>query len=231
MPRRRSRRPSALLGEVAEAGAQLAVLPETFVSLYPSNAWAAAASGMDGASGLDELWERMWASSVDVPGPLVDELIEACRRHDIVCAIGVNERESDRPGTLYNTLLVLGPGRAAVAAPQADADPSRAALPRDRRRRRPRRRRHARRPGRRPHLLGEPDAARARGGLPRRAADLGRPDRRHLGRLAGDDAAHRDRVRRVRRRRAAVHPGLGLPGRLPAAAARRAGTSSAAAGR
>ena len=51
----------------------------------------------------------MWASSVDVPGPLVDELIEACRRHDVVCAIGVNERESDRPGTLYNTLLVLGP--------------------------------------------------------------------------------------------------------------------------
>ena len=99
-----------LLGEAAAAGAQLAVLPETFVSLYPSNAWAAAASGMDGSSGLDELWERMWASSVDVPGPLVDELIEACRRHDIVCAIGVNERESDRPGSLYNTLLVLGPG-------------------------------------------------------------------------------------------------------------------------
>ena len=99
-----------LLGDVAEAGAQLAVLPETFVSLYPSNAWAAAASGMDGSSGLDELWERMWASSVDVPGPLVDELIEACRRLGLVCAIGVNERESDRPGTLYNTLLVLGPG-------------------------------------------------------------------------------------------------------------------------
>src|SRR6188508_2957511 len=77
-----------LLGDVAEAGARLAVLPETFVSLYPSNAWAAAASGMDGASGLDELWERMWASSIDVPGPLVDELIEACRRHDVVCAIG-----------------------------------------------------------------------------------------------------------------------------------------------
>jgi len=52
----------------------------------------------------------MWASSVDVPGPLVDELIEACRRHDVICAIGVNERESDRPGSLYNSLLVVGPG-------------------------------------------------------------------------------------------------------------------------
>ena len=209
-----------LLGEAAEAGAQLAVLPETFVSLYPSNAWAAAASGMDGASGLDELWERMWASSVDVPGPLVDELIEACRRHDHRLR---DRRQRARVGSPRDALQHAArarAGRPALAAPQADADPPRAALPRDRRRRRPRRRRHARRPGRRPHLLGEPDAARAGRGLPRRASDLGRPDRRHLGRLAGDDAAHRDRVRRVRRRRAAVHPGLRLPGRLPAAAAR-----------
>ena len=67
-----------LLADVAAAGAQLAVLPETFVSLYPSNAWAAAVP--EGRQrGLDELWERMWASSVDVPGPLVDELVEACR--------------------------------------------------------------------------------------------------------------------------------------------------------
>jgi predicted amidohydrolase len=52
----------------------------------------------------------MWASSVDVPGPVVDRLVEACRRLDIHCAIGVNERESERPGSLYNTMLVLGPG-------------------------------------------------------------------------------------------------------------------------
>ena len=32
-----------LIGEAAAGGAELVVLPETFVSLYPSNAWAAAA--------------------------------------------------------------------------------------------------------------------------------------------------------------------------------------------
>jgi predicted amidohydrolase len=95
-----------LLGEAAAKGIQLAVLPETFVSLYPSNVWARQASGFNG---FDELWERMWASSVDVPGPLVDRLSEACRRHDLHCAIGVNERESERPGTLYNALLLIGP--------------------------------------------------------------------------------------------------------------------------
>jgi nitrilase len=96
----------ALLGDAAEAGARLAVLPETFIPLYPSNAWARPAAAF---SGFDALWDRLWDNAVDVPGPLVDRLVEACRRHGIHCAIGVNERESARPGTLYNTLLLLGP--------------------------------------------------------------------------------------------------------------------------
>ncbi|HXD59991.1 MAG TPA: carbon-nitrogen hydrolase family protein [Thermoleophilaceae bacterium] len=96
----------ALLGNAAADGVQLAVFPETFVSLYPSNTWAKAAAGF---SGFDELWERMWDSSLDVPGPHVERLVDACRRHGIHCAIGVNERESERPGSLYNTLLLIGP--------------------------------------------------------------------------------------------------------------------------
>ena len=95
-----------LVGEAAAQGAQLAVLPETFIPLYPSNAWARQAAGF---SGFDELWERLWENSVDVPGPLVDRLADACAAHGIYCAIGVNERESERPGSLYNTLLLLGP--------------------------------------------------------------------------------------------------------------------------
>ena len=95
-----------LIGEAAGLGAELAVLPETFVPLYPSNRWAADAARF---SGWDELWERLWENAVDVPGPLVDELVAACARHGVHAAIGVNERERERPGTLYNTLLVLGP--------------------------------------------------------------------------------------------------------------------------
>src|ERR671919_524428 len=95
-----------LLAEAAADGVQLAVLPETFLSLYPSNAWAHQASTFGGS---DELWERMWESSVEVPGSVVDRLAEACREHGLVCAIGVNEREAERPGTLYNALLVIGP--------------------------------------------------------------------------------------------------------------------------
>ena len=97
---------AALVAEAAEQGAQLAVLPELFVPLFPSNAWAKSASSF---GGFNELWERLWANSVDVPGPLVDRLASVCAEHEIHCAIGVNERESHRPGTLYNTLAILGP--------------------------------------------------------------------------------------------------------------------------
>jgi nitrilase len=95
-----------LLEEAADRGAQLAVFPECFVPLYPSNVWARGAAGF---GGWDDLWERLWANSVDVPGPLLDRLVRTCRQRQVFCVIGVNERESGRPGTLYNTTVYLGP--------------------------------------------------------------------------------------------------------------------------
>jgi len=95
-----------LLHEAAAQGARLAVFPEAFVSLFPSGSWAAGAASF---AGWDELWERLWASSVEIPGPLVERLVEACAELEMQCAIGVNERELERPGSLYNTLLLIGP--------------------------------------------------------------------------------------------------------------------------
>ncbi len=96
-----------LLHAAADEGARLAVLPECFVSLYPSGSWAGSTNPW--ADAFDDLWERLWASSVDVPGPMIDRLLTVCRERDLHCAIGVNERESHRPGSLWNTLAYLGP--------------------------------------------------------------------------------------------------------------------------
>jgi nitrilase len=96
-----------LLGDAADDGARLVVFPESFLSVYPSGAWAAvAATWTDGAH---ELWERMWTSSVDVGGSEVDRLAQACAERGVHVAIGVNEREDRRPGSLYSTLLIVGP--------------------------------------------------------------------------------------------------------------------------
>ena len=95
-----------LLGEAAGQGVKLAVFPETFIPLYPSGAWAYQAARFDG---FDEMWIRLWDNSVDVPGPHIDRFIKACAEHGIYCVLGVNERESARPGSLYNTMILLGP--------------------------------------------------------------------------------------------------------------------------
>jgi len=95
-----------LLAQAAERDVDLAVFPEVFVPLYPSNGWAKDAASF---GGWDQLWERLWANSVDVPGPHIERLAATCRELDIHCAIGVNEREAERPGSLYNTLVLIGP--------------------------------------------------------------------------------------------------------------------------
>ena len=95
-----------LLHRAADDGVKLAVFPETFVSVYPSGAWGHQASQF---GGFDEMWERLWASSIEVPGPAIDKLVAACAERGIYCALGINERETDRPGSLYNSLVLLGP--------------------------------------------------------------------------------------------------------------------------
>ena len=92
-----------LLGDAARQGAELAVLTETFVPLYPSNRWAKGAAGF---GGWDELWEQLLENAVAVPGPLVDELVAAAARHRIHAVVGINERDG---ASLYNAYLLIGP--------------------------------------------------------------------------------------------------------------------------
>ena len=99
---------------------ELAVLPETFVPLYPSNALG------QGRGGVRRLGRAL--------GAAVGERRRRARPADrrarrglrasstSTASIGVNERESDRPGSLYNALLTARPGGPAAQAPQADAD-------------------------------------------------------------------------------------------------------------
>ncbi len=92
-----------LAREAAAGGARLALFPETFVPVYPSNRWARyLAHGTDGAA----LWSRLAQQSVEVPGPASDAIGAAAREAGLWLAVGVNELER---GSLYNSLLVYAP--------------------------------------------------------------------------------------------------------------------------
>lgn len=92
----------SLIHEAAGNGARLVVFPEVFVPGYPYWNWT-----MNPVQG-SPWFERLYRSSIDVPGPHVDTLCAAARQAGVVLVIGVNERGPHSLGVLYNTLLTIG---------------------------------------------------------------------------------------------------------------------------
>ena len=73
-----------LVAEASATGARLALFPETFIPVYPTNRWV--------------------RESLVVPSEDTRRLGEIARAHGLTLAVGVNERDN---GTLYNALLVF----------------------------------------------------------------------------------------------------------------------------
>jgi nitrilase len=96
----------ALAREAAAAGARLALFPEAFVPVYPSNRWARYLAGWTGDGDARHVHGRLARESVTVPGPDSDRLAETAKRHGIWLGVGVNELER---GTIYNSLLLYSP--------------------------------------------------------------------------------------------------------------------------
>lgn len=97
-----------LTAEAAGKGASLIVFPETFVPAYPSSVWAKAFAGWADPN-AKAAFALLARESVEVPGPAADRLGEIARAHGIWLITGVNERDPERPGTLYNALLYHSP--------------------------------------------------------------------------------------------------------------------------
>lgn len=92
-----------LTEEAASQGASLVVFPETFIPGYP--VWTNAVSRWNYPP-AKRVYARLYANSVDVPGPVTERLGEAARKAGLYLAIGVHERTHS--GTLYNTILFFG---------------------------------------------------------------------------------------------------------------------------
>jgi nitrilase len=105
---------ATLTAEAKANGAQLVVFPETFIPAYPTSAWAKFLAGWADPRAKGA-FAQLARESVEIPGPAADRLGEIARDHEVWLVTGVNERDPERPGTLYNALLYHAPdGRLAV---------------------------------------------------------------------------------------------------------------------
>ena len=97
-----------LAAKVASNGARLALFPETYIPVYPSNRWVRYLAGWGGDEAVSsrEAFARLAQQSLSVPGPDSDRLGEIARNHGLWLAVGANELER---GTVYNSLLVYSP--------------------------------------------------------------------------------------------------------------------------
>jgi nitrilase len=99
---------AALTAEAKANGAQLVVFPETFVPAYPSSAWAKFLAGWSDPRAKGA-FAQLARESLEVPGADADRLGAIAREHEVWLVTGVNERDPERPGTLYNSLLYHAP--------------------------------------------------------------------------------------------------------------------------
>jgi nitrilase len=97
-----------LSAEAAGKGAKLLVFPESFIPAYPSSTWARALAGWAEA-GAKEAFALLARESLELPSEAADRLGEIARENDVWIVTGVTERDPERPGTLYNTLLYHTP--------------------------------------------------------------------------------------------------------------------------
>ncbi len=88
----------AAIAEAAGKGAELVVFPETFIPWYPYFSFVHSPV-LTGAEHL-----RLYDNAVVVPGPVTEAVAAAAKRHAIVVALGVNERDH---GSLYNAQLIF----------------------------------------------------------------------------------------------------------------------------
>ena len=97
-----------LVAEAAQQGAQLIVFPETFIPTYVNGSVWGRGLATYGAPRAKKAWGRLWRNSVEIPSPATDALGKAARAAQAVVVMGLHERVRDS-GTLYNTLLCVGP--------------------------------------------------------------------------------------------------------------------------
>ena len=92
----------SLVDEMARNGAQLIAFPETYIPAFPI--WCALRAPIYN----HELFRRLAANSMRVPGPELARIAKVARERGVVVSLGVNEGNPASVGCIWNTNLLLG---------------------------------------------------------------------------------------------------------------------------
>lgn len=103
------RRGAEHITSAADQGSELTVFPETWLTGYPS--WVFGMAGWDDAAARTLYAQLLVNSPVveDGPDDGLEPLREAARITQTTVVMGLNERAGKASGTLYNSLITIGP--------------------------------------------------------------------------------------------------------------------------
>ena len=92
----------SLIGEAARNGARLIAFPETYIPAFP--VWSALRAPIHN----HDLFKRLAAASIRVPGPEVAAICAAARDGGIFVSMGINEGTDASVGCIWNANLFIG---------------------------------------------------------------------------------------------------------------------------
>ena len=53
-------------------------------------------------------FERLYMNSIDINGPEIKKICESAKNNNCHIVVGINEKEPNKQGTIYNTNLTIG---------------------------------------------------------------------------------------------------------------------------
>lgn len=90
-----------LIAEAARNGAHLVAFPETYVPAFP--VWSALRAPIHN----HDLFRRLAANTVRVPGPELTQVANAAREHEVLVGLGVNEGTDSSVGCIFNSYILI----------------------------------------------------------------------------------------------------------------------------
>ena len=94
----------SLIEEAGRNGAKIIALPEGFIPGHPDWLYFYPPD-----EAMKRFYRDFFKNSVEVPSPATDQLARAARNAGAYVAIGINERVRGQMGSLFNSILFLGP--------------------------------------------------------------------------------------------------------------------------